>query len=194
MKKIHITESQLNYIKKRLTEQGETDEVLVDAHAGASGKLTTQDLTQQYNNAQKHVTNANVAMKVDGTDLKEDVTEWEQDVDRDSTEYYQVKDYLESLVGTPQYFSLLGGINGTKMDISMAIDYIQDYFGRTINRDTIYAALKDFRDEKNKAMMNNDDEYGEVMEKKILTKKQIKEAKLRSLRENCIRITKKNLK
>lgn len=194
MKKIHITESQLNYIKKRLTEQGETDEVLVDAHAGASGKLTTQDLTQQYNNAQKHVTNANVAMKVDGTDLKEDVTEWEQDVDRDSTEYYQVKDYLESLVGTPQYFSLLGGINGTKMDISMAIDYIQDYFGRTINRDTIYAALKDFRDEKNRAMMNNDDEYGEVMEKKILTKKQIKEAKLRSLRENCIRITKKNLK
>lgn len=194
MKKIHITESQLNYIKKRLTEQGETDEVVVDAHAGASGKLTTQDLTQQYNNAQKHVTNANVAMKVDGTDLKEDVTEWEQDVDRDSTEYYQVKDYLESLVGTPQYFSLMGGINGTKMDISMAIDYIQDYFGRTINRDTIYAALKDFKDEKNRAMMNNDDEYGEVMEKKILTKKQIKEAKLKNLRENCIRITKKNLK
>lgn len=122
MKKIHITESQLQYIKKRLTEQGETDEVVVDAHAGASGKLTTQDLTQQYNNAQKHVTNANVAMKVDGTDLKEDVAELEQDVDRDSNE------------------------------------------------------------------------YSDVMEKKIITKKQIKEAKLRNLRENCIRITKKNLK
>ena len=194
MKKIHITESQLKYIKKRLTEQGETDEVVVDAHAGASGKLTTQDLTQQYNNAQKHVTNANVAMKVDGTDLKEDITEWEKDVDRDSSEYYQVKDYLESLVGTPQYFSLMGGINGTNMDTSMAIDNIQDYFGYKINRDVIFAALKDFRDEKNRAMIDNDDEYSDVMEKKISTKKQIKEAKLRNLRENCIRITKKNLK
>ena len=194
MKKIHITESQLKYIKKRLTEQGETDEVVVDAHAGASGKLTTQDLTQQYNNAQKHVTNANVAMKVDGTDLKEDITEWEKDVDRDSSEYYQVKDYLESLVGTPQYFSLMGGINGTNMDTSMAIDNIQDYFGYQINRDVIFAALKDFRDEKNRAMIDNDDEYSDVMEKKIITKKQIKEAKLRNLRENCIRITKKNLK
>lgn len=194
MKKIHITESQLKYIKKRLTEQGETDEVVVDAHAGASGKLTTQDLTQQYNNAQKHVTNANVAMKVDGTDLKEDITEWEKDVDRDSSEYYQVKDYLESLVGTPQYFSLMGGINGTNMDTSMAIDNIQDYFGYKINRDVIFAALKDFRDEKNRAMIDNDDEYSDVMEKKIITKKQIKEAKLRNLRENCIRITKKNLK
>lgn len=194
MKKIHITESQLKYIKKRLTEQGETDEVVVDAHAGASGKITTQDLTQQYNNAQKHVTNANVAMKVDGTDLKEDITEWEKDVDRDSNEYYQVKDYLESLVGTPQYFSLMGGINGTNMDTSMAIDNIQDYFGYQINRDVIFAALKDFRDEKNRAMIDNDDEYSDVMEKKIITKKQIKEAKLRNLRENCIRITKKNLK
>ena len=194
MKKIHITESQLKYIKKRLTEQGETDEVVVDAHAGASGKLTTQDLTQQYNNAQKHVTNANVAMKVDGTDLKEDITEWEKDVDRDSSEYYQVKDYLESLVGTPQYFSLMGGINGTNMDTSMAIDNIQDYFGYKINRDVIFAALKDFRDEKNRAMIDNDDEYSDVMEKKIITKKQIKEAKLRNLRENCIRVTKKNLK
>ena len=194
MKKIHITESQLKYIKKRLTEQGETDEVVVDAHAGASGKLTTQDLTQQYNNAQKHVTNANVAMKVDGTDLKEDITEWEKDVDRDSSEYYQVKDYLESLVGTPQYFSLMGGINGTNMDTSMAINNIQDYFGYKINRDVIFAALKDFRDEKNRAMIDNDDEYSDVMEKKIITKKQIKEAKLRNLRENCIRITKKNLK
>ena len=194
MKKIHITESQLKYIKKRLTEQGETDEVVVDAHAGASGKLTTQDLTQQYNNAQKHVTNANVAMKVDGTDLKEDITEWEKDVDRDSSEYYQVKDYLESLVGTPQYFSLMGGINGTNMDTSIAIDNIQDYFGYKINRDVIFAALKDFRDEKNRAMIDNDDEYSDVMEKKIITKKQIKEAKLRNLRENCIRITKKNLK
>ena len=80
------------------------------------------------------------------------------------------------------------------MDTSMAIGNIQDYFGYKINRDVIFAALKDFRDEKNRAMIDNDDEYSDVMEKKIITKKQIKEAKLRNLRENCIRITKKNLK
>lgn len=194
MKKIHITESQLKYIKKRLSEAYSVDMTKEVEAANGNAKTAWDRMTTKNPTLKQQAQQGEIDGVFNPEGIDENVNEWEKDVDRDSSEYYQVKDYLESLVGTPQYFSLMGGINGTNMDTSMAIDNIQDYFGYQINRDTIFAALKDFRDEKNRAMIDNDDEYSDVMEKKIITKKQIKEAKLRNLRENCIRITKKNLK
>lgn len=70
MKKIHITESQVKELKKKLAEE-ENDEITVDAHPNASGQITTQDLSQQYQAAKKNVTGARVALKVDGSDLTE---------------------------------------------------------------------------------------------------------------------------
>lgn len=70
MKKIHITESQVEELRKRLAEE-ENDEITVDAQPDANGKVTTQGLTQQYQTAKKNVTGARVAMKVDGSDLLE---------------------------------------------------------------------------------------------------------------------------
>jgi hypothetical protein len=194
MKKIHITESQLKYIKKRLSEAYSVDMTKEVEAANGNAKTAWDRMTAKNPTLKQQAQQGEIDGVFNPEGIDENVNEWEKDVDRDSNEYYQVKDYLESLVGTPQYFSLMGGINGTNMDTSMAIDNIQDYFGYQINRDVIFAALKDFRDEKNRAMIDNDDEYSDVMEKKIITKKQIKEAKLRNLRENCIRITKKNLK
>ena len=70
MKKIHITESQVKELKKKLAEE-EKDEITVDAHPNSSGQITTQDLSQQYQAAKKNVTGARVALKVDGSDLTE---------------------------------------------------------------------------------------------------------------------------
>lgn len=71
MKKIHITEAQLECLKKKLSEAGEQDEIVVDAQPDANGKVTTQGLSQQYQAAQRNVTGARVAMKVNGEDLYE---------------------------------------------------------------------------------------------------------------------------
>jgi hypothetical protein len=70
-RKIHITEEQLEYIRKSLTEE---DEITVDAQPNpVTGKITTQDLTQQYNNATKKTNgNTRVKLTVDGADLTED--------------------------------------------------------------------------------------------------------------------------
>ena len=189
MKKIHITESQLNYIKQKLTEIV-NQEVSKEIEQGK----TPQQISTEFSQKNPNIPRDEVNFTFNQASMDEGIEEWEDNVDRDSTEYYQVKDYLESLVGTPQYFSIIGGANGTNLDMSRAIDDVQEYFGGAINRGVIYAALKDFKEEKLYSMQNGEDTYDDVMEGRKFTKKQIKEAKIRNLRENSFRITKKDLK
>ena len=190
MKKIHITESQLNYIRQKLTEIV-NQEVSKEIEQGK----TPQQISTEFSQKNPNIPRDEVNFTFNQASMDEGVEEvWDKNVDRDSTEYYQVKDYLESLVGTPQYFSIVGGANGTNLDMSRAMDDVQSYFGGAINRDVIFAALKDFRDEKVRSMEMGENPYDNVMEGRRFTKKQIKEAKIRNLRENSIRITKRSLK
>lgn len=70
MKKIHITEEQLEQLRNTISESG--NELTIDAQPNSSGKITTQDLTTQYNNAKTKVGGAtNIKLAVDGADLTE---------------------------------------------------------------------------------------------------------------------------
>lgn len=75
MKKIHITESQLNYLKSKINETT-SDEITIDAQPEPNGSVTTQGLKTQYNDAKTKVgSGTNVKISVDGADLKEGVDE-----------------------------------------------------------------------------------------------------------------------
>ena len=69
MRKIHITEEQLDALKKRIEESN--DELTIDAQPDSNGSITTQGLKNQYNDAKSKVGSANVKLSVDGADLTE---------------------------------------------------------------------------------------------------------------------------
>ena len=70
MKKIHITEEQLEQLRNTISES--SNELTIDAQPNSSGKITTQDLTTQYNDAKTKVGGAtNIKLAVDGADLTE---------------------------------------------------------------------------------------------------------------------------
>ena len=69
MRKIHITEEQLNALKKQIEEQ---NELTIDAQPDPNGKVSTQGLKTQYTNAKSQTGgNTNIKLSVDGADLSE---------------------------------------------------------------------------------------------------------------------------
>ena len=69
MKKIYITEEQLDALKKQIAEQ---DEITIDAQPDANGAISTAGLKTQYNNTKANVSSGtNIKLSVDGADLVE---------------------------------------------------------------------------------------------------------------------------
>lgn len=70
MKKIRLTEEQIEYCARKLAEQ---DEIKIDAQPDANGTISTQGLKTQYNNVKTKVgSNTAVSLSVNGEDLMED--------------------------------------------------------------------------------------------------------------------------
>ena len=69
MKQIRITESQLSLLKKAIKEQ---NEVVIDATPNpTTGKVDMSTLSKEYQTAKQSAPSADVALKVDGSDLTE---------------------------------------------------------------------------------------------------------------------------
>lgn len=194
MKKVHITEEQLNYIKKRLTETYTVD-VTDRLEAGKSPSQVVSDMTAKNPSLSNDASSGEVNFAFNPKGIDEDVEESRADlVDRDSEEYYEVRNFISDLEGTPQYYQLLNSLDGFTGDVNAAVDDIRSQLGRNINRMVVYAALKDFQRETKRRMEGGDDRYSYAMEGKTFTKRQIKEAKIKKLQENSVVFRKKDLR
>jgi len=189
MKKIHITESQLSELKKRLFESEGLPVDATDAINDNNGNATAAIRKLQADNpALKN--HATYTINPAGLKMEESISE--EEYATDSYEYEVVKDYLESLRGTNELYSLLNKANGNSDMRNMAIKEISNAINGEADYQTIHSALMNFIKKENETLETYDERF--VAENRAFTKKQIKEAKLKRLRENTIVYKKKNLK
>lgn len=191
MRKIHITEAQLSELKKKLEEAYTIDGTKETEAAGGNVKTAWDNIKSKNPQLSQQADNGEVNIAVNPTGIDEGIDEYNR-VSDDSYEYQQVYDYLESLNGTAELYSLLSRMWGNQGEVNTAIDEIYDYFGGEIDKNAIMSALYDFRNEYEE-MQNN--LYRPAMEEaRRYTKRQIKEAKLKALRENSVMFKKSDLR
>lgn len=193
MRKIHITESQLAILKKTISESN-GNVVNIDATPQVQQKGASQGLKDAKTTAQNAGVEPDEAnFTVNGSALKSGIYEdYSDTVDRDSPDYYEVENYLNDMIGTPLYNSILNSLYGYSSDALDVLNQIDEYFGGSINRGVIYAALNDFKRKIRSERLEVN--YPDIAESKVLTKKQIKEARLANLRRDCIVYKKGDLK
>ncbi|MBP5724626.1 MAG: hypothetical protein J6X18_13770 [Bacteroidales bacterium] len=189
MKKIHITEAQLNYIKSKLTEAVAVDATKEVEAKGGNVNAAWQDMKSKNPSLSQQADDGEVSISVNPKGIDEGLYEFNKQ-DSDSEDYQEVYNYLTDLRGTPDYYSIMRGMWGNQGEVNEVIDKLFEYFGGRISKDYIMSAVYDFRNEESEYMEN----MGNVDESRKFTKRQIKEAKIRKLRKSCERFTKKDLK
>lgn len=209
MRKIHITESQLNELKRRLTEGNDNYNIdLSDKVKENGGNVGTaiRQINAANPNAAKDVSNGKANYTVDPKKIAlEGCCEkrrmpWDGstpsfgDIDYDYSEepfYRELKSAVEDMSRDPRYQQLIfnAAENDRKDDVHALLKVISASCGIKVHPNALRQALQELDVED----YEDGDSYSEVMEGKIFTKKEIKEAKLRKMKKESRRISKKDL-
>lgn len=181
MKRIHITESQLNELRKRINEAYTVDATQELEQNGGNAKKAADALFAKNPNLKSDANRGEANVGYNPTALEEGC--FEDNAHSDS--YTEAYNYLMDLRGTEDFYRLTNMLDGNIDEEEAAIDEIAQATG--VKRDIAkYAAH---------AVMSEVGGFGanEVMEARRYTKKQIKEAKLRKLKKECKVYSKKDL-